>query len=159
MRLQTSQSSLSGGRHGRGSLEISAYRACNAVGFFQVFEKAEELRSRRIRDRKLGAPRRQRLLSGLRPARLRDRFAAERRRLDRYTIQDEESHETTTRPLKRGSSTPSSSSTTRRVICLANTTAAETSSRRRCGWATSQLRRCSQTARAVSTCSMFTPII
>src|SRR6185312_16701435 len=104
MRLQTSQSSLSGGRHGRGSLEISAYRACNAVGFFQMFEKAEELRPRRIRDRKLGAPRRQRLLSGLRPARLRDRFAAERRRLDRYTIQDEESHETTTRPLKRGSS-------------------------------------------------------
>jgi hypothetical protein len=112
MTLQTPQWSLSGEWQGRASLEFSAYRACNAVGFSQVFEKAEELRSRRIRDRKLGAPRRQRLLSGLRPARLRDRFAAERRRLDRNTIQDEESYETTTRPLKRGSS-----SRLRRWLC------------------------------------------
>ena len=105
MRLQTSQSSLSGEWHGSGSLEISAYRACNAVGFSQVFEKAEELPPQGIQDRKLRAPCRQRLLSGLRPARLRDRFAAERRRLDRNTIQDDESYETTTRPRKRGSST------------------------------------------------------
>src|SRR6185312_14301819 len=104
MRPQTSQLSLAGQWHGRGSFEISAYRACNAVEFSQVAEKTEELRPRRIRDRKLSTHCRQRLLSGLRPARLRDRFAAERRRLDRNTIQDEESHETTTRPLKRGSS-------------------------------------------------------
>jgi hypothetical protein len=113
MRLQTSQSLLSEEWHGSGSLEISAYRTSNAVEFSQVFKKTEELRPRRIQDRKLRAPRPQRLLSGLRPARLRDRFAAERRRLDRNTVQDEESYETTTRPLKRGSSTASAYCTPR----------------------------------------------
>lgn len=39
MRLQTSQSSLSGEWQGNGSIEISAHRARNAVGFSQVFEK------------------------------------------------------------------------------------------------------------------------
>lgn len=60
MRLQTSQSSLFGEWQGSGPFEISAHRACNAVGFSQVFEKTEEPRSRLIRDRKLSAPRRQR---------------------------------------------------------------------------------------------------
>jgi len=90
------------GIQGKGYLQISAYRASYAVGFSKLREKNRNFDL--CVDNDARASLCLRLLSGLRPDRLRFGFAADRGRFDRNKIQDQECFETTTRPPNRGRS-------------------------------------------------------
>lgn len=91
---------------GSGYLEISAYRACNAVAFSRDSEKSGNLDppSRTACCEALALLSGADFCPGLRPGRLRFGFAAKRARFDRKRIQDEDGSVITTRPPKRGRS-------------------------------------------------------
>ena len=106
MMTQTSHGEIFRGYQGSGYLEISAYRACNAVAFARDCEKSVifDPPSRTASCEALALLSGADFCPGLRPGRLRFGFAAKQARFDRKRIQDEDGFVITTRPPKRGRS-------------------------------------------------------